>query len=391
MLFTSDHPHPPQRPLPPSRTTSYSKRHASFDSPREVPLPSPSSQLSSYFPLFSATASHARTSSRSSQGQGADSNSTVTTDDYPVFDQNFQDGSESGDDSLPSAPSSPNSSPSSGAQLSPPNGTDMAHKRMTGVEHTGGLLPESNGQGTPNPRDRSSSPEAARPRPQLMQSHSGSSQSNTSVGPVFPWSRPYSLPQNHSNTLLQGSAMPTPTQTKPHWPDRSSSASLPLPMQTPYFTLPATSDLTTAAPLNEDAEMQDTEAESSRTRPPPAPSQPSSSNVRQSYSPFAPRYPTPAPASSVTAMPSRAQPSNSSPAQRSISAASANYYPAPAAPVILTPPPPPTGSSSRPHAPYEPFLCHNPVSEDRHSISVETLNREYRLLVRLPGFSRDAM
>lgn len=355
-----------------------------------MPLPSPSSQLSSYFPSFSTTSSHAHTSSLGSQGRGTESNSTLTTDDYPVFDLHSQDGSESGDDSLPSAPSSPNSSPSSAAQLPPPvNKTDMVHKYMTSVDEMEEMeiLPRSNGEGTPNPRDRSSSPGAVRPRPQPT--HSGPSQSSSSVGPVFPWSRPYSLPQNHSNSFGQNSTMPTPMQTKPHWPARSSSASLPLPMQTPYFTLPETSDLSMAAPLNEDTE---TEAESLHIRLPPAPSQPSSSNVKRSFSPFTPRYPapTPAPTSSATAMLASVQPSTTSPIQRSISAASANAYPAPAAPVILTPPPP-TTSSSRPHAPYEPFLCHNPVSEDRHSISVETLNREYRLLVGLPGFSRDAM
>ena len=377
----------PKRPLPPSRTTSYSKRHASFNSPREVPLPSPSSPLSSYFPSFSTTSSHALTSSLGSQGHDTESNSTLTTDDYPVFDLHLEGGSESGDDSLPSAPSSPNSSPSFATQLPPPvNETDMVHKHMISLAQMDGIHPKSNGQGTPNPRDRSSSPGAARLRPQPIQSQSSPSQSPSSVGPVFPWSRPYSLPQN---SFRQDSAMPTPMQAKPHWPARNSSASLPLPMQTPYFTLPETSGSSTAAPLNEDAE---TEVESSHTRSPPPPSQTSTSNVKLSFSPFTPQYPTPTPppASLVTAMPARAQASTMSTIQRSISVASANTYPAPAAPVILTPPPP-TSSPSRPHAPYEPFLCHNPVSEDRHSISVETLSREYRLLVRLPGFSRDAM
>jgi hypothetical protein len=72
---------------------------------------------------------------------------------------------------------------------------------------------------------------------------------------------------------------------------------------------------------------------------------------------------------------------------RSLSASSTHFsYPAPQAPVILTPPPPPTGS-----APYEPFLCHTALAEDRHSITVETLSSEYNLVVRLPGFSRDAI
>ncbi|KIM83327.1 hypothetical protein PILCRDRAFT_97209 [Piloderma croceum F 1598] len=77
---------------------------------------------------------------------------------------------------------------------------------------------------------------------------------------------------------------------------------------------------------------------------------------------------------------------------RTASAASSlSSYPAPQAPVILTPPPPPTESGRTARAPYEPFLCHNAVAEDRHSIAVETSTSEYRLIVHLPGFSRDAI
>ena len=63
--------------------------------------------------------------------------------------------------------------------------------------------------------------------------------------------------------------------------------------------------------------------------------------------------------------------------------------PPPAPPTVLTPPPPPDqdwGSS----APYKPFLAHAPAPQDSY-IAVDTKPTEYRLVVRLPGFRRDAM
>ncbi|EPQ56949.1 hypothetical protein GLOTRDRAFT_115074 [Gloeophyllum trabeum ATCC 11539] len=47
-------------------------------------------------------------------------------------------------------------------------------------------------------------------------------------------------------------------------------------------------------------------------------------------------------------------------------------------------------STSRRPAPYEPFLSHAPPPGDSW-IAVETSQREYRLIVRLPGFRRDGI
>ncbi|EPT04573.1 hypothetical protein FOMPIDRAFT_1113544 [Fomitopsis schrenkii] len=71
--------------------------------------------------------------------------------------------------------------------------------------------------------------------------------------------------------------------------------------------------------------------------------------------------------------------------------ASSESLPPPAPPQVLTPPPPPLSEDAE-HGcrPYEPFLAHEPPSNDAW-ISVETVQREYRLLVRLPGFRRDAI
>lgn len=72
------------------------------------------------------------------------------------------------------------------------------------------------------------------------------------------------------------------------------------------------------------------------------------------------------------------------------SAISDRPLPPPAPPTVLTPPPPPLSHDRGPAAPYEPFLAHAPPPQDSY-IAVDTKPAEYRLLVRLPGFKRDAM
>ncbi|KAF8557628.1 hypothetical protein OG21DRAFT_1406692 [Imleria badia] len=59
----------------------------------------------------------------------------------------------------------------------------------------------------------------------------------------------------------------------------------------------------------------------------------------------------------------------------------------PEAPVILSPPSNEQGGQSR--APCDSFLCHSPPANTW--IAVETLQSEYSLLVRLPGFNRNGM
>ncbi|RDX47834.1 hypothetical protein OH76DRAFT_1353624 [Lentinus brumalis] len=72
------------------------------------------------------------------------------------------------------------------------------------------------------------------------------------------------------------------------------------------------------------------------------------------------------------------------------SAISDRPLPPPAPPTVLTPPPPPLSHDRGPAAPYEPFLAHAPPPQDSY-IAVDTKPAEYRLLVRLPGFKRDAI
>ena len=64
-------------------------------------------------------------------------------------------------------------------------------------------------------------------------------------------------------------------------------------------------------------------------------------------------------------------------------------FPPPAPPTVLTPPPPPSQELG-PTAPYKPLLAHAPAPQESF-IAVDTKPTEYRLVVRLPGFRRDAM
>lgn len=70
--------------------------------------------------------------------------------------------------------------------------------------------------------------------------------------------------------------------------------------------------------------------------------------------------------------------------------ASSNRLPPPAPPTILDPPPAHSNSVHGSRAPHEPFLSDAPPPADSW-IAVETSPVEYRLVVRLPGFRRDAM
>ncbi|KIM45288.1 hypothetical protein M413DRAFT_66521 [Hebeloma cylindrosporum] len=70
-------------------------------------------------------------------------------------------------------------------------------------------------------------------------------------------------------------------------------------------------------------------------------------------------------------------------------------YPPPDPPTILPLDPPEdtsdgTDNSTRPRPPYVPFLSHAPPPPDSW-IQVETTPTEYRLHVRLPGFSREGI
>lgn len=262
------------------------------------------------------------------------------------------------------------------------------------------------------------------------------SQSSGSAEPVFPFSRPYSLPEAHANSysgipphmLAQSNSnssvgTPGPSSPSKNWIDRSSSASLPLPMQTPYFTLPQVDSTlqegqewktyhgpNTSSSTGASTKLQDHQADLVGPIPPPRtpqrpeadqpPSVPSSSAPTSPASTEVPRAAdyTGAPPVTFYSTPQIRSPPTTNIARpmSSGTSSSSSSYPEPDPPTILPPPPPPAASGQpqanggRRQAPYEPFLSHAPPPADSW-IAIETTSLEYRLVVRLPGYRRDGM
>lgn len=211
--------------------------------------------------------------------------------------------------------------------------------------------------------------------------------SSSTAVPLF--SRPYSSP-DASRPILS----PRPMRP-PGVPDRGSTASLPLPADTPYHTLPAFPGGT----IQEDQEMLSAApTRPSSSRPSAGPHQASTSSIPLSSSWQTRRSPSLASdfeheefmslvASRIL---DRAYSSVARVSSDGSSSLSDRPLPPPAPPTVLTPPPPPLSQDSGPSAPYQPFLAHDPPPQDCY-IAVDTKPAEYRLLVRLPGFKRDAM
>lgn len=389
-FFLTESGRPPQRPPLPSRNSSFQKRHASFDSPREIPLPSPSLHHSYCF-QFPDSDSHP---SCSPLGSGVNPLASGTpTKEYPVFEHGTDDSDST---SLPSAPStrptSPSQSPCRNSDPSLKNGTIRAMAHMTSPQDKTTYTEPAGG--SQHPRDQGHGQEPAQPNP-LLQLQPGQSQGPS---PVFPFSRPYSLPETHTQSY--GPAIiHSPSPTRPAWPAQSSSVSLPLPMQTPYFSLPkvapadeaqqkkhggSTGERHPLAPSESKGFDPTTAASTHRSPPRPPPD----SSAAPSTSP--PRHVhSPEPESSYHGANMRSAPSMF-PRPMSSGASSSHSYPPPAPPTILTPPPVEFEANPRTQAPYEPFLSHAPPPEDSW-IAVETSQTEYKLIVRLPGFRRDGM
>lgn len=347
---TSEYLHLARSPPSPSRRSSFSKRHSSFHSPSEVPLPSSpltcSSQSTGYpFPNTASNTRAALLCSKGDDSSGLDHSSTgslhlsASTQLQPI-------------PHTPLRTASPDSSP------------DMKTSELSGSKQ-----PE-----TPDPSSATIHHQ--------FSLHSTGTQS-TPATPIFPFPRPYSLPDGHL------SMQPT------DWIDGSSTTSLLLPLQTPYNLLPRMdSSVTVASPTPSDSQSP---PEASGRRPLPVPPQtnvapndpqfkqsslsnvPSSSQAGWSYAPI-PSSPPPPYSRDQTHPPALSRSSSNS-----------SSYPAPEAPVILTPPTQAErcGEDADRRAPYDSFLCHAPPPDTW--IAVETSPSEYRLVVRLPGFRRDGI
>ena len=204
------------------------------------------------------------------------------------------------------------------------------------------------------------------------------------AGPVQMYGRPMSSPETGSAQIYSPrpmhAAAPSPS-TPTDSGSRSSTMSLPMPLHTPYHTLPSVQ----GSSANSIPEGQPA------PRPPPTAAVPSSASYPQATSSrgrrpgYMAQLPVPPRAAFASNPPDWLR--EYSEPRRSVSQASTepDGYPMPAPPTVLTPPPPPLSNAA-----HEPFLSHAPPPQDSY-IAVETSPSEYRLIVRLPGYRRDSM
>lgn len=197
-----------RRPPLAARQTSYSKRHSSFDTPREVPLPRMTAPGHGNEP-------HSEPAPKSTSDQPTDGDSVFSDDSAPELSRSSSMSSEQTHD------------------FTKANRFDQLRG------------------------DRDSGYDSLE-IPSYLQ-HASS--------PVHPNSRPFSTPDS---SALAPPILP-PQPTRPNWPpDRSSTSSLPLPSYIPYHTLPVVPPTTleedlAAVPSN----RWNAEAGPSSHRPPP--------------------------------------------------------------------------------------------------------------------------
>ena len=434
------------RPSLQTRQSSYSKRHASFDSPREVPLPV-HPPLSQRFPPASDTRDfrlpYQRTSSDSScprspslapydvvhpvQPDHESLSSTARTSEQEDIISTASSASAVGLSRLPSpstrsaADDDMSESPENSMQMTyahdedqiddagpssdrPRNTTESYHReqRNAGIWDSSHLRPEL--LASPKARIRD------------IASHQISSNHHNSLPPP---GSPYFLHnQEHCEVYA-------PSPTRP-----SSAASLPLPSQMPFYALPTSAPIQHQQVSNSGTGLQsvieqvpsdfsnqshDTETSGSDSY-----SFSSHSHYSQEYN-RSPQGHSPTPPTSnlaalfestdrlgrrnarISAAGSTSTVSTVLSASSQASSASSSLPP-PTPPMVHSPPPPPfseedetdgnrenaSRDGKRRSAPYEPFLSHAPPPADAY-ITVETTDVEYRLIVRLPGYRRDCM
>ncbi|GJE94391.1 hypothetical protein PsYK624_105600 [Phanerochaete sordida] len=334
-FHTQYYPRSPTAERPPllHRNTSYSKRTASFDSPREVPLP--------YMPSQIHNISHSPSSSRILAHDGADEVSSPTQ----------------GPSDLSSGPPSP-SAP-----------TVLEQQRSQSHSPTPHYMDTSDDIVIQQSAPARTSPSESR-APDRHQHHQ---YRRSMASPVQLYGRPLSTPETPSSAQIF-SPKPVRAAPPPDNTSRSSTLSLPLPMDTPYHTLPSLQGSSTGSiPGGQSA------------GPPPTASTPSSHTYPQASSSRRPAY-------MIQEAPPQANPPDwlreFSESRRNMSPSSMEGISMglpPQPPTVLTPPPPPqTG------APHESFLSHAPPPQDSYVV-IKTGPTEYTLLVRLPGYGRDSI
>ncbi|KAL5528378.1 hypothetical protein ACEPAF_7514 [Sanghuangporus sanghuang] len=395
------------RPLLAQRQSSYTKRHASFDTPREVPLPS---QLAASSDARDWRASFSRNNSESSVATSRPRSPCSTQQDvvhsaHPADNAPLSKTAAMRDEG--SEMSGLNHqylsmSPSENAFTSTTD--SMTYKDIS--ENAGGSSSSRNASYSYRDHRNAGLWDSRLLRPELTASP--------------PRARDI-LPQQIHHMSLPGPSSPYYLENQPHCevyaptPTRpTSAASLPLPSQMPFHALPSSTSVNQPSHASLPSVIE--QVQSSFDPPSHADghsdmeftsSSPSDSDLLQRQ--------VSSPLNSLTALldcadrfgrrdPRFSTAESTSTVSTAVSASSQNSsasssIPPPTPPTVLTPPPPPTDGFSnessesigkRRAAPYEPFLSHAPPPADTY-ITVETTETEYRLIVRLPGYNRDAI
>jgi len=447
------------------RSPPYPRRQASFDSPREVPLPTSNMSSTSTLTTPSATSSHARKQESLMRMQDF-TGDYFSSDSYPRRTSLSTRSSLSPPLLSASASgSSPHHHKNSGSYKSGRSGsTDGDGSSSSSIIGSGSDWTHQTSPSPPPDERCSSSPEdkelaglmagqpnsahssdlasaqpaistlgrsmttSLSPPSQLRTSMTNHStlglRSSPNSTPLFPLPRPLSLPHvpsspYASNSHIMNSAMTPGAQdiissdadptTHSGWPDRGSSASLPLPKHIPFHVLPradhpsphTTSDEAQLGVYDPYAGAAHAErVRSTHEKEVGMRMQRSSQSLWGTESRRAGEATTSRQAGEGSPSPPRepARLSNTSTAP-TLGSHALNYYsrnhsqsqlqndsadlpvlyPAPEPPVILSP-----------TATPGPFLSHAPPPPDCW-IEVETMRTEYKLTVRLPGFARDGI
>lgn len=358
-------------PSSPRRSTllrfpSHSKRHASFHSPRQVPLPSPVlSHVDTPNPFFKQEPS-------------------TTPPHSPTWSPFFFDP-------VPSRPRSPPT----------PLPDDLPFSRRHRHQHSSSAS--------------SSTVHEHRPAEQ--------SSSESDHAPVYASAnRPLSVPDSQSPAYSSALSLylhqqsPTPPVRSTTWIDRNSSASLPLPTQVPFYSLPQVQTMSREASSSTDSVSQHSgfrcpsldgsNSSSSSSSRPSSFGRPESPVDQDSYH-CSQKAPCPeglvetaaSQADSPPQRPSSPQPFRA-PRPPSPDASFFSHIPeftamrrymTPSQQARTLPPlEPPTILENTVSAPYTPFLSHAPAPPECR-IEIETTPGAYWLHVRLPGFTREGI
>lgn len=342
---------------------SYSKRHASLDGPREVPLPSPSAPT----PGRSGAQSPVMPSFVSTRHQQA------RYPDLPVFDDSADE------EMLPPTLAAPQAGTSSSTSIAgtPSRAGSPLLLTPEDMEEFAAVVGPLRA-GSPKGKERASAgflDFGAAHRSPPPGSHG-------MMGPPPPYS-----PPSH------GLYAPLAQRPIASSYDRASTASLPLPRQEPFFTLPTI--VGAQAPAFPDRSSRDT----SPTMP--VTSTPHRQIQAFQHSPYArSAFAHPGATSRIDDMITRSATDwrASIPQAQAVATGSSFVAPMerrdrrqedqrpPEPPRVLTPPPPPEPGRT----PHEVFLCQAPPPPETW-IAVETIVSKYVLLVNLPGVERESM